>query len=118
MSKLKDNLFQVAVDKLYARRQVALEISNHRNLRVHEEYEEQRNKEYAEYSERLYNGESATKILKEAVTRIDCWREAIEEEIFQEYISSLDWADDEFAKESKALDSFVTYDDELSIEGE
>ena len=120
LSKMKDNLFQVAAGLLEDRRQLALERSSRENLRILAIYKEDRDKANKEYIARLHNvdGENAIKIFKTNIQAIKCKREILEEAIFNEYIFTLDWAEKEFAKESKALDNFVTFDDELSIEGE
>ena len=122
MSKLKENLFQVAVDDMHAKQAMALVISNRDSLLALTNYNEDRKKAERLYAEALDNKEvswsKAKGILTTMITNAKWKRDIKEEEVFRAYIKALDDAELAFAKESKALDSFVTYDDEISIEGE
>lgn len=122
MSKIKDNLIQVAVDTLHSERNIALVISNRDSLIALTVYNEAKKKAERDYAESLNNKDIAWSVAKKALTKamLDArWeRDAREEEVFRTYLQALDDADDKFAKTSKTLDSFVTYDDEIFIEGD
>jgi len=122
LSNIKENLFQVAVDDLHASKAMALVISNRDSLLALTAYNEARKHAHSLYAEAINNKEvsweKAKGILSVTLQNARWKRDIREEEVFRTYIKALDDAELAFDKAAKNIDSFVTYDDELSIEGE
>jgi hypothetical protein len=109
LSNIKENLFQVAVDGLHAKKAMALVISNRESLLVLEVYNEARKIAHRKYAEALNNKElswaNARANLTKALLDARYKRDEREEIVFRIYIKALDDAELAFDKEAKAIDA-------------